>query len=72
MQIPGREQEDKLSMGQGALGEYRRTQTRQLPTAEDALKHLLLTVDVERLYRLVLFIMDCLIIISRMHWTASH
>lgn len=37
--------------GQGALGEMRQRVARPPPTAEDALKHLLLTVDVERLYR---------------------
>ena len=38
-------------MGQGNLGKHRRTGSQQTPTAEDALKHLLLTVDVEQLYR---------------------
>ena len=38
-------------MGQGALGLHKKTLQRQAPTAEDALKHLLLTLDVEQLYR---------------------
>lgn len=37
--------------GQGALGAMRQRVARPPPTAEEALKHLLLTVDVERLYR---------------------
>ena len=45
-------QEAEVTMGIGALGRHRRTHAQQMPTAEDALKHLLLTVDVERLYRL--------------------
>jgi hypothetical protein len=38
-------------MGQGALGLHRKTLGREAPTAEDALNHLLLTLDVEQLYR---------------------
>jgi len=38
-------------MGQGALGLHKRTLERLAPTAEDALNHLLLTSDVEQLYR---------------------
>lgn len=37
--------------GIGALGAWRRRVSRAAPSAEDALRHLLLTVDVERLYR---------------------
>ncbi|BDA44195.1 Elongator complex protein 1 [Coccomyxa sp. Obi] len=37
--------------GIGALGAWRRRVARAAPSAEDALRHLLLTVDVERLYR---------------------
>ena len=38
-------------MGQGNLGKHRRKALQQPPSVEDALKHLLLTVDVEQLYR---------------------
>ncbi|KAK9915662.1 hypothetical protein WJX75_002381 [Coccomyxa subellipsoidea] len=37
--------------GIGALGAWRRRVSRATPTAEDALRHLLLTVDVDRLFR---------------------
>jgi len=37
--------------GAGALGAHRRAAPRPLPSAEDGMRHLLLTVDVERLYR---------------------
>lgn len=37
--------------GIGALGRWRRQVSRAAPTAESALRHLLLTVDVDRLYR---------------------
>ena len=37
--------------GIGALGAWRRRVSRTTPTAEDALRHLLLTVDVDRLFR---------------------
>ena len=38
-------------MGQGALGLHKKALGQQAPTAEDALSHLLLTIDVEQLYR---------------------
>ena len=38
-------------MGQGDLGQHRKGQARSAPTAEEALNRLLLTVDVEQLYR---------------------
>ena len=41
-------------MGQGALGQHRRALGQHAPTAEDALNHLLLTTDVEQLYRSLL------------------
>ncbi|EIE25950.1 IKI3-domain-containing protein [Coccomyxa subellipsoidea C-169] len=37
--------------GIGALGRWRRRVARAVPTAEDALRHLLLSVDVDRLFR---------------------
>ena len=37
--------------GQGMLGKHRKASRKQTPTAEDALTFLLLTVDVEKLYR---------------------
>lgn len=37
--------------GLGALGMLRRRTLRPPPASEDALRHLLLTVDVERLYK---------------------
>ena len=39
--------------GAGALGVHRRAVPRAPPSAEDGMRHLLLTVDVERLYRAV-------------------
>ena len=47
----GIEQVEEVAMGQGNLGKHRRAGIQQAPTAEDALHHLLLTVDVEHLYR---------------------
>jgi len=43
-------------MGQGALGLHKKALGREAPTAEDALKHLLLTLDVEQLYRSALLV----------------
>lgn len=43
--------EDLVRMGQGALGLHRRKQVQKVPTAEDALGHLLLIVNDEQLYR---------------------
>ncbi len=39
--------------GAGALGGHRRAVPRAPPSDEDGMRHLLLTVDVERLYRAV-------------------
>ena len=49
--VAGTEHHPEVSMGQGALGKHRRSHAQQMPLAEDALRHLLLTVDVEHLYR---------------------
>lgn len=47
----GADENGGIVMGQGPLGQHRKLQARALPTAEDVLVHLLLTLDVEQLYR---------------------